>query len=146
MELTPSLSSPSDETTLTDSQITPIQQNDPNKDTDHKPDHEPDNLACNDQHIQLTELPGSGCSENSTPLGDDLRDQSPQQQQDQQNHHEVAEHMKTPLKTVNQNRTTHRGRNRAIQLENQRPTSSSVSHIQWKKRQSCRPGYKSCTI
>ena len=80
-------------------------------------------------------MPGSGGSDNCTPLGDDLRDQSPQQQQqeDQQNHHEVAEHMKTPLKTVNQNRTTHRGRNRAPQLENQRPRSSSVSHIQWKK-------------
>ena len=79
-------------------------------------------------------MPGSGGSDNCTPLGDGLRDQSPQQQQqDQQNHHEVAEHMKTPLKTVNQNRTTHRGRNRAPQLENQRPRSSSVSHIQWKK-------------
>ena len=80
-------------------------------------------------------MPGSGGSDNCTPLGDDLRDQSPQQQQqqDQQNHHEVAEHMKTPLKTVNLSRTTHRGRNRAPQLENQRPRSSSVSHIQWKK-------------
>ena len=134
-DLTSSSSSQSDETTLTDNQITPSQQNDPmDKDTDHKPDHEPDNLECNDQHTQLTELPGYGGTENCSPLGDDPRDQSPQQkQQDQQNHHDVAEHMKTPLKTVNQNRTTHRSRNRTPQLENQRPRSSSVSHIQWKK-------------
>ena len=48
MDLTPSSSSPSDETTLIGSQITPIQQNDPNKDTDHKSDHERDNVTCND--------------------------------------------------------------------------------------------------
>ena len=79
-------------------------------------------------------MPGYGGTEHCSPLGDGLRDQSPQQkQQDQQNHHDVAEHTKTPLKTVNQNRTTHRGRNRPPQLENQRPRSSSVSHIQWKK-------------
>ena len=115
MDQTPSSPSPSDETTLIDSQITPNQENNPdngnqennpdndnqknnpdngnqlnnsyndnqennpNNDTDHKPDHEPDHLACNDQNSQPTEMPGSGSCQTCAPLGDDLRDQSPQQ-------------------------------------------------------------------